>query len=223
MSEQQQQQRRRRSSSPQEVVGVEQAGVRIDPEEEAQELWGGYGEHGTLKLTSLVLSTTAYRTSTAVPPSSENNHDDEGDKDEVECSICLVPFEEGDRIGKLPCRHPMHVECLKPWLQRQNACPLCKQQRVAHPKYTKENDEPTKERMNDMPNSRRIEGSISSDELLQEANEAIDAGVQGSETMDPIIQVEDEQSNHLEGTIAPRNSEEVPLEPEQDDRHDTSP
>lgn len=42
------------------------------------------------------------------------------------CSICLQDFQQGDRIGDLPCKHPFHVECLKEWIQLKNHCPLCK-------------------------------------------------------------------------------------------------
>lgn len=45
--------------------------------------------------------------------------------DEPSCSICLISFEEGDRIGALECDHNFHVDCLKSWLSRKNTCPLC--------------------------------------------------------------------------------------------------
>ena len=37
----------------------------------------------------------------------------------------FVPLEEGDRVGALECQHNFHVDCLKSWLSRRNACPLC--------------------------------------------------------------------------------------------------
>lgn len=43
------------------------------------------------------------------------------------CAICFVPFEEGDRVGALECQHDFHSDCLKSWLSRKNACPLCSQ------------------------------------------------------------------------------------------------
>jgi len=56
----------------------------------------------------------------------DTTHDDDGDSIESPtCTICFCPFEEGDRIGDLPCRHEFHVDCLKGWLQRKNSCPLC--------------------------------------------------------------------------------------------------
>lgn len=64
----------------------------------------------------------------------QNDHEDlesdiaEDDSDsyaEPTCSICFVPLEDGDRIGDLSCKHEFHVDCLKTWMQRKNACPLC--------------------------------------------------------------------------------------------------
>lgn len=43
-----------------------------------------------------------------------------------ECSICLVEFENNDKIRKLACRHHFHKECLDQWLHRQGTCPNCK-------------------------------------------------------------------------------------------------
>ena len=64
---------------------------------------------------------------------SEGHHDDEDDDDC--CVICFAPFENGDRVGRLPCTHIFHVDCLKVWLQRKNSCPLCQTQRIATPRY----------------------------------------------------------------------------------------
>lgn len=46
-------------------------------------------------------------------------------QDAPTCTICFCAFEEGDRIGDLTCKHEFHIDCLKGWLQRKNACPLC--------------------------------------------------------------------------------------------------
>lgn len=51
-----------------------------------------------------------------------------------ECMICLGDFEEGERVGDLPCCHAFHVDpCLKQWLERKNHCPLCHAQNLAVP------------------------------------------------------------------------------------------
>ena len=215
----QQRQRRRRlimlesSSSPQNVVGDPPAGVGMGLEEEELELWECYKKYRTQKLTSLVLPTTVYREATVLLPSSEDNHGDNVEEHEVECSICLAPLESGDRIGKLPCRHPMHVECLKSWLQRQNACPLCKRRKIAQPRYTDKNDRPTRARMDELSNTRRTDGTSSTDDIMRESEEAVDS-IEGLGTLDAVGAVEDEQSVHQqeEGTTVPcGNGQESPL------------
>ena len=49
------------------------------------------------------------------------------------CPICLVPLCVGDRVGRLPCHHAIHADCLKTWLARRNVCPLCLTPDVALP------------------------------------------------------------------------------------------
>ncbi|KAF6986029.1 hypothetical protein CFC21_003823 [Triticum aestivum] len=45
---------------------------------------------------------------------------------ERSCSICQEEFEASEEIGRLSCGHGYHVHCIKQWLSRKNACPLCK-------------------------------------------------------------------------------------------------
>ena len=46
---------------------------------------------------------------------------------ETECAICLEEFKRNDIIKEFyKCRHIFHKDCLKSWLKRSNACPLCK-------------------------------------------------------------------------------------------------
>ena len=197
----------RRSIAEQQQQGRRRRGFMVDTSldptagvEEELELWECSKKRRMLKLTSLSLSTTAYQSAPTpfVPPFSENNQDDEVDTDEVECSICLVPLESGDRIGKLPCRHPMHIECLKPWLKRQNACPLCKRLQVAQPNYTthQNNELTTTGSMNGLSNTRSTEVFSSTHDLMQESEVAADS-VHGQETRDPAAQAENESIHQL--------------------------
>lgn len=46
---------------------------------------------------------------------------------EMECSICITPFDPGDKIRRLPmCNHAFHKSCIDLWLLRSAECPLCK-------------------------------------------------------------------------------------------------
>jgi Ring finger domain len=50
--------------------------------------------------------------------------------DSAECSICLDPFAESDRVcesNNANCRHLFHLECLVPWLLRHEHCPVCRE------------------------------------------------------------------------------------------------
>ena len=45
---------------------------------------------------------------------------------EDKCIICQYNFEELESIVALPCKHSFHFNCLKPWIDKQHYCPLCK-------------------------------------------------------------------------------------------------
>lgn len=55
------------------------------------------------------------------------------DSDDLDCTICLAPVQDGEQIGALGCSHIFHAECLKLWIKRRNACPLC-QTEIATPR-----------------------------------------------------------------------------------------
>jgi len=43
------------------------------------------------------------------------------------CSICMENYEPGTRIKRLPCNHEFHPDCIIPWLETNNSCPICRQ------------------------------------------------------------------------------------------------
>jgi len=43
-----------------------------------------------------------------------------------ECSVCKDGVAAGQRVKRLPCSHRYHDECIMPWLQVSNSCPLCR-------------------------------------------------------------------------------------------------
>ena len=55
---------------------------------------------------------------------------DENDCD-VKCLVCQFPFEDGEGIRILPCKHYFHHECVDQWLMAKDFCPYCRQCIVA--------------------------------------------------------------------------------------------
>ncbi|GFY96203.1 RING/U-box superfamily protein [Actinidia rufa] len=50
-----------------------------------------------------------------------------GEKDGLECAVCLNPFEPTEVLKLLPkCKHAFHVECVDTWLDAHSTCPLCR-------------------------------------------------------------------------------------------------
>lgn len=47
------------------------------------------------------------------------------DKDQMECPICLIPFEENEDLRLLFCFHRYHKDCAGDWLKKKSICPLC--------------------------------------------------------------------------------------------------
>ncbi|XP_066581916.1 E3 ubiquitin-protein ligase RNF181 [Prorops nasuta] len=46
--------------------------------------------------------------------------------DTKQCPVCLKDFDVGSQAKRMPCRHMFHNECIVPWLQKTNSCPLCR-------------------------------------------------------------------------------------------------
>jgi hypothetical protein len=42
------------------------------------------------------------------------------------CAICREQFAREECAMRLPCAHPFHAECVRPWLAQRNSCPLCR-------------------------------------------------------------------------------------------------
>ncbi|KAG9457603.1 hypothetical protein H6P81_002111 [Aristolochia fimbriata] len=45
---------------------------------------------------------------------------------ETECAVCRENLVIGDKMQELPCKHLFHPNCLKPWLDENNSCPICR-------------------------------------------------------------------------------------------------
>jgi E3 ubiquitin-protein ligase synoviolin len=43
-----------------------------------------------------------------------------------QCIICREELDISQKIKKLPCGHVFHLDCMRRWLQQQQACPTCR-------------------------------------------------------------------------------------------------
>ncbi|KAJ1268954.1 hypothetical protein BS78_07G172700 [Paspalum vaginatum] len=66
----------------------------------------------------------AARSAVEALPSAVVAAGEEGEADE--CAVCKDGFAAGQRVRRLPCSHRYHDECIVPWLQVRNSCPLCR-------------------------------------------------------------------------------------------------
>lgn len=45
---------------------------------------------------------------------------------ETQCAVCRENLVVDDKMQELPCKHLFHPPCLKPWLDENNSCPICR-------------------------------------------------------------------------------------------------
>ncbi|XP_055818592.1 E3 ubiquitin-protein ligase RING1-like [Solanum dulcamara] len=48
------------------------------------------------------------------------------DESSKNCPICMEEFGIDTEASQLPCKHYFHYDCIVPWLNRSNTCPLCR-------------------------------------------------------------------------------------------------
>lgn len=42
------------------------------------------------------------------------------------CAVCQESLDVGVRAIQLNCKHEYHEECITPWLQKSDKCPMCR-------------------------------------------------------------------------------------------------
>lgn len=45
---------------------------------------------------------------------------------QYQCTVCMEDFKLEEKATQLPCKHCFHQDCIKPWLNTQHTCPVCR-------------------------------------------------------------------------------------------------
>ncbi|XP_063792802.1 E3 ubiquitin-protein ligase ZSWIM2 [Pseudophryne corroboree] len=44
------------------------------------------------------------------------------------CVICLMQYQDGERVSVLPCSHKYHPRCISQWVATNSSCPVCRRE-----------------------------------------------------------------------------------------------
>lgn len=50
--------------------------------------------------------------------------------EKCQCSVCWDDFKLGEEVRQLKCEHIFHEDCIIPWLELHNTCPVCRKEQA---------------------------------------------------------------------------------------------